>query len=160
MGIRQYRVNRQLYRNNPRRQHTWDAELVNLKAVYRNLRARGVADTWTVANAHEYKGNVIIDKGVTHNVEFGLTHLITTKAESVAKGCARIERVKERSVVAAIGGTITTEKPTTEKLGRLTLNISAGAFQVITQSGSKAPFIPSQSIIWFGASGAAVYNAN
>ena len=130
---------------------------MTIKAVYRNLRARSESDYWTITNAHEYKGNVIVDRGVTHSINFGLTDVITTKHTGIEKGCARITRTGQREVIAVVGGTITDTMPAGEYVGRLTLDIAGQTFAVVTTSGERVTFNPSQSAIWFGASGAGVY---
>ena len=130
---------------------------MTIKAIYRNLRARSESDYWTISNAHEYKGNVIIDRGVTHSIDFGLTDVITTKDTGIEKGCARITRTGQREVIATVGGHITDTKPTGKYIGRLTLNISRQTFEVITTSGERVAFTPTDSAIWFSASGAEVY---
>jgi hypothetical protein len=130
---------------------------MTIKAVYRNLRARSEADYWTISNAHEYRGHVIVDRGVTHSIDFGLTDVITTKHTGIEKGCARITRTGQREVVAVLGGHITDTRPTGEYVGRLTLNISGQTFEVITTSGDRVAFNPTDSAIWFSASGAGVY---
>ena len=130
---------------------------MTIQAVYRNLRARSEADYWTISNAHEYRGHVIVDRGVTHAVEFGLIDVITTNPTGIIKGCARITRTGQREVIATVGGHITDTRPTGEYIGRLTLNISGQTFEVITTSGEHIAFNPSQSELWFSASGAEVY---
>ena len=130
---------------------------MTIKGVYRNLRARSESDYWTITNAHEYKGNVIVDRGVTHSINFGLTDVITTKNTGIEKGCARITRTGQREVIAVVGGTITDTRPTGEYIGRLTLNISGQTFEVITTSGEHLAFNPTDSELWFSASGAEVY---
>jgi len=130
---------------------------MTIKGVYRNLRARSESDYWTITNAHEYKGNVIVDRGVTHSINFGLTDVITTKNTGIEKGCARITRTGQREVIAVVGGTITDIRPTGEYLGRLTLNIPAQIFEVITNAGDRVTFNPTDSELWFSTSGAEVY---
>ena len=130
---------------------------MTIKAVYRNLRARSESDYWTISNAHEFKGNVIVDRGVTHSINFGLSDVITTKHTGIEKGCARITRTGQREVVAVLGGHITDTKPAGEYVGRLTLNIPAQTFEVITTSGERVTFNPTDSQLWFSASGAEVY---
>ena len=130
---------------------------MTIKAVYRNLRARSESDYWSVSNAHEFKGNVIVDRGVTHSINFGLTDVITTKHSGIEKGCARITRTGQREVIAVVGGTITDTRPTGEYIGRLTLNISGQTFEVITTSGDRVIFNPTDSELWFSTSGAEVY---
>ena len=130
---------------------------MTIKAVYRNLRARSESDSWTISNAHEFKGHVIIDRGVTHSIDFGLTDVITTNPTGIIKGCARITRTGQREVVAVLGGTLTDTRPTGEYVGRLTLNISGQTFEVITPAGDRIAFNPTESAVWFSASGAGVY---
>jgi hypothetical protein len=130
---------------------------MTIQAVYRNLRARSEADYWTISNAHEYRGHVIVDRGVTHSINFGLTDVITTNPTGIIKGCARITRTGQREVIATVGGHITDTRPTGEYIGRLTLNISGQTFEVITNAGERVTFNPSQSELWFSASGAEVY---
>ena len=130
---------------------------MTIKAIYRNLRARSESDYWTISNAHEYNGHVIVDRGVTHSIDFGLTDVITTNPTGIIKGCARITRTGQREVVAVLGGHITNTKPTGEYVGRLTLNISGQTFEVITTSGEHIAFNPTESAVWFSASGAEVY---
>ena len=130
---------------------------MTIKAVYRNLRARSESELWTIVNAHEYRGHVIKGKGVIHTQNFGLVDVITTKHSGIEKGCARITRTGQREVVALVGGHITDTKPTGEYLGRLTLNIPAQIFEVITTSGDRVTFNPTDSELWFSASGAEVY---
>ena len=130
---------------------------MTIKAVYRNLRARSESDYWSVSNAHEFKGNVIVDRGVTHSTNFGLTDVITTKHSGIEKGCARITRTGQREVIAVVGGTITDTRPTGQYIGRLTLNIPAQTFEIITTSGDRVTFNPTDSALWFSASGAEVY---
>jgi hypothetical protein len=130
---------------------------VTIQAVYRNLRARSESELWTIVNAHEYRGHVIVDRGVTHSIDFGLIDVITTNPTGIIKGCARITRTGQREVVAVLGGHITDTKPTGEYVGRLTLNIPAQTFEVITNDGDRVTFNPSQSELWFSTSGAEVY---
>ena len=130
---------------------------MTIQAVYRNLRARSESELWTIVNAHEYRGHVIVDRGVTHSIDFGLTDVITTNPTGIIKGCARITRTGQREVVALVGGHITDTRPTGEYIGRLTLNISGQTFEVITNAGEHIAFNPSQSELWFSASGAEVY---
>ena len=130
---------------------------MTIKAVYRNLRARSESDYWSVSNAHEFKGNVIVDRGVTHSTNFGLTDVITTKHSGIEKGFARITRTGQREVIAVVGGTITDTRPTGQYIGRLTLNIPAQTFEIITTSGDRVTFNPTDSALWFSASGAEVY---
>ena len=123
--------------------------------IYRNLNANGTTDRWSICNAHTYNGHVIRDTGVTHGNGFGLVDVLTTKPESIAKGCDRINRNGHREVVAIVGGTITNTMPAGAYIGRLTLNLQTKQFEVITNTGAIA-FAPADSVLWF-SDYAAVY---
>ena len=127
-----------------------------MKGIYRNLNAKTINDRWSICNAHEYKGHVIRDTGVTHGINFALRDIIVTKPESIRKGCARIQKKGHREVIAMLGGTIHEEpigamaQDEGEYIGRLTLSIERHRFEVITPSGTVIEFNPSQSSIYFG----------
>ena len=131
-----------------------------MQGVYRNLNSRTPADIWTVTNAHvSAKGHLVIDKGVTHDVNFSISGTIfTTNPSSIQTGCKRIRSKGWREVVAIIGGTIDHAKPCGTYIGRLTLNLDAGGFQLITESG-RQPFDGQNVAVWFGSNSADVYSA-
>ena len=130
-----------------------------MNAGYRNLnanRANNGADLWSISNAHiASTGYLVIDKGVTHGVNFSLANPIINNPTSIAKGCARI-LLKNREVCAIVGGTVSNDKPTGECIGRLTLDLQAGQFMVITENG-RIPFDTRNVTLWFGSEGCSVY---
>ena len=131
-----------------------------MNGIYRNLNAKARnlgSDIWSISNAHiASTGYLVVDKGVTHNVNFSVSNPITNNPQSIAKGCARITRNGSREVVAIIGGTVSDAMPTGECIGRLTLDLQAGQFQVITSTG-RIPFDTRNVTLWFGADGCQVY---
>jgi hypothetical protein len=133
-----------------------------MQAVYRNLNAKRCNngnDIWSVGNAHvAASGHIVKDPGVTHDVNFGLTNIRTNNPQSISKGCLRINARGSREVVAMVGGTIIHETPEGEYLGRLTLDLAAGAFRLITPSGSQT-FNPQAVTLWFASNGCHVYRS-
>ena len=133
---------------------------MDINGIYRNLNAKRVnngADIWSISNAHVAStGYLVVDKGVTHNVNFSVSNPITNNPQSIAKGCGRISRNGSREVVAIIGGTVSDAMPTGELIGRLTLDLQAGQFQVITATG-RIPFDTRNVTLWFGSEGCQVY---
>ena len=133
---------------------------MDINGIYRNLNAKRVnngADIWSISNAHiASTGYLVVDKGVTHNVNFSVSNPITNNPQSIAKGCGRISRNGSREVVAIIGGTVSDAMPTGECIGRLTLDLQAGQFQVITATG-RIPFDTRNVTLWFGSEGCQVY---
>ena len=133
---------------------------MDINGIYRNLNAKRVnngADIWSISNAHVAStGYLVVDKGVTHNVNFSVSNPITNNPQSIAKGCGRISRNGSREVVAIIGGTVSDAMPTGECIGRLTLDLQAGQFQVITATG-RIPFDTRNVTLWFGSEGCQVY---
>ena len=131
-----------------------------MNGIYRNLnakRANNGADIWSISNAHVAStGYLVVDKGVTHNVNFSVSNPITNNPQSITKGCGRITRNGSREVVAIIGGTVSNDKPSGELIGRLTLDLQAGQFQVITATG-RIPFDTRNVVLWFGSDGCQVY---
>ena len=133
---------------------------MDINGIYRNLnakRANNGADLWSISNGHVAStGYLVVDKGVQHGVNFSLKNVVTNNPASIAKGCARILR-KHREVVAIVGGTVAMDdKPTGECIGRLTLDLQAGQFQVITDNG-RIPFDTRNVTLWFGSEGCQVY---
>ena len=133
---------------------------MDINGIYRNLnakRANNGADIWSISNAHVAStGYLVVDKGVEHGVNFSISNPIINNPTSIAKGCARITKNGSREVVAVIGGTVANDKPSGECIGRLTLDLQAGAFQVITDSG-RIPFNTQGVTLWFGSEGCTVY---
>ena len=134
---------------------------MDINGIYRNLNAKRVnngADIWSISNAHVAStGYLVVDKGVTHNVNFSVSNPITNNPASITKGCQRITRPGgNREVVAIIGGNVSNDKPTGELIGRLTLDLQAGQFQVITATG-RIPFDTRNVTLWFGSEGCQVY---
>mgnify|MGYP004454019335 CR=1 FL=1 len=133
---------------------------MDINGIYRNLnakRANNGADIWSISNAHiASTGYLVIDKGVTHGVNFSVADPITNAPASIAKGCGRITRNGSREVVAVIGGTVTDAIPNGECIGRLTLDLQAGRFMVITDNG-RIPFDNQGVVLWFGSEGCQVY---
>ena len=133
---------------------------MDINGIYRNLnakRANNGADIWSISNAHVAStGYLVVDKGVQHGVNFSVSNPITNNPQSIAKGCGRITRNGSREVVAIIGGTVSNDKPSGECIGRLTLDLQAGQFQVITASG-RIPFNTQGVVLWFGSEGCQVY---
>ena len=131
-----------------------------MKGIYRNLnakRANNGNDIWSITNAHtSAAGHLVADKGVDHGNNLSLTDVVTTNPKSINTGCARINRKGAREVVAIVGGTIGTDKPAGEPIGRLTLDLAAGSFAIITDTG-RIPFDGHGVTIWFDSSGAHVY---
>ena len=132
-----------------------------MNAVYRNLnskRANNGADLWSISNAHiASTGYLVIDKGVTHGVNFSVADPITNAPASIAKGCGRITKNGSREVVAVVGGTVAMDtKPSGQLIGRLTLDLQAGQFMVITDNG-RIPFDNQGVVLWFGSEGCSVY---
>ena len=132
-----------------------------MNAVYRNLnskRANNGMDLWSISNAHiASTGYLVIDKGVTHGVNFSVADPITNAPASIAKGCGRITKNGSREVVAVVGGTVAMDtKPSGQLIGRLTLDLQAGQFMVITENG-RIPFDTRNVTLWFGAEGCQVY---
>ena len=131
-----------------------------MNAVYRNLnskRANNGADLWSISNAHvAATGYLVIDKGVQHGVNFSVANPITNNPTSIAKGCGRITKNGSREVVAVIGGTVSDAIPNGECIGRLTLDLQAGQFMVITDNG-RIPFDTRNVVLWFGSEGCQVY---
>ena len=131
-----------------------------MNGIYRNLnakRANNGQDLWSISNAHVAStGYLVIDKGVTHGVNFSVANPIINNPSSIAKGCGRITRNGSREVVAVIGGNVSDDKPSGECIGRLTLDLQAGQFQVITSTG-RIPFDTRNVVLWFGADGCSVY---
>ena len=133
---------------------------MDINGIYRNLNAKRVnngADLWSISNAHvAATGYLVVDKGVQHGVNFSLKNVVTNNPASIAKGCARILR-KHREVVAIVGGTVAMDAmPIGECIGRLTLDLQAGQFQVITDNG-RIPFDTRNVTLWFGSEGCTVY---
>ena len=130
-----------------------------MQAIYRNLNAHGDSTKlWSISNAHvSTKGYMVLDRGVTHGNSFGVTDVVTTNPQSIATGCNRINRNGSREVVAYVGGSMITEKPAGERIGRLTLTLAVGAFQVITVNGDRIPFDAASVSLWFDDSGCSVY---
>ena len=133
---------------------------MDINGIYRNLNAKARnhgSDIWSISNGHVAStGYLVVDKGVQHGVNFSVANPITNAPASIAKGCARILR-KHREVVAIIGGTVAMDaKPTGECIGRLTLDLQAGQFQVITSTG-RIPFDTRNVTLWFGSEGCQVY---
>ena len=124
-----------------------------MNGVYRNLnakRANNGADLWSIGNGHtSANGHLVIEKGITHGVEFGLVNVITNNPQSITKGCQRIARNHSREVVAIVGGDIVHDKPMGALLGRLTLDIPSGTLQIVTDSG-RMPFNGHNVALWFG----------
>ena len=134
---------------------------MDINGIYRNLnakRANNGADIWSISNGHVAStGYLVVDKGVTHNVNFSVSNPITNNPASITKGCQRITRPGgNREVVAIIGGNVYNDKPTGELIGRLTLDLQAGQFQVITATG-RIPFDTRNVTLWFGSEGCQVY---
>ena len=119
--------------------------------VYRNLNAKkgnNGADLWSITNAHpSTNGYLVVDKGVTHGVNFSIAHPVTNNPTSIAKGCKRI-LAKHREVCAIVGGEISQVKPQGLLLGRLTLDLASGTFQIITADG-RIPFDGRKVALWF-----------
>jgi hypothetical protein len=138
-----------------------DMPIGQFKAVYRNLHARkhnlGL-DLWSILNAHETDGKCVVELGVTHGVEFGLRQVITNNVTTITKGCAWINRRGKRKAVGFVGGIITDTKPLGILLGRLTLDLAKGSFQIVTDSG-QIPFDANTAELWFcaGNTGCQVY---
>jgi hypothetical protein len=134
---------------------------MDINGIYRNLNSRksnAGSDLWSISNAHiASTGYLVVDKGVTHNVNFSVSNPITNNPASITKGCQRITRPGgNREVVAIIGGNVSDDKPTGECIGRLTLDLQAGQFQVITDNG-RIPFDTQGVTLWFGSEGCSVY---
>ena len=131
---------------------------MDINGIYRNLNSRTGSDLWSISNGHVAStGYLVVDKGVTHNVNFSVSNPITNNPASITKGCQRITRPGgNREVVAIIGGTVSNDKPNGELIGRLTLDLQAGAFQVITDNG-RIPFNTQGVVLWFGSEGCQVY---
>ena len=133
---------------------------MEINGIYRNLNAKARnhgSDIWSISNAHVAStGYLVVDKGVTHNVNFSVSNPITNNPQSIAKGCGRITRNGSREVVAIIGGNVSDAMPTGECIGRLTLDLQAGQFQVITATG-RIPFDTRNVVLWFGSDGCSVY---
>ena len=131
-----------------------------MNGVYRNLNAKARnhgSDIWSISNGHVAStGYLVVDKGVQHGVNFSVSNPITNNPASITKGCGRITRNGSREVVAIIGGTVSNDKPTGECIGRLTLDLHAGQFQVITDNG-RIPFDNQGVVLWFGSEGCQVY---
>ena len=131
-----------------------------MNGIYRNLNARARnhgSDIWSISNGHVAStGYLVVDKGVTHNVNFSVSNPITNNPQSIAKGCGRITRNGSREVVAIIGGNVSDAMPEGECIGRLTLDLQAGQFQVITDNG-RIPFDTRNVTLWFGSEGCQVY---
>ena len=130
-----------------------------MNGIYRNLnakRANNGQDSWSISNAHvAATGYLVIDKGVEHGVNFSVANPIINNPQSIAKGCARILR-KNREVCANVGGTVSNDKPSGQLIGRLTLDLQAGQFMVITENG-RIPFDNQGVTLWFGSEGCQVY---
>ena len=135
---------------------------MSIDGVYRNLNAKkinGGLDTWSVVNSHlSADGYLVKDKGVTHSVDFSLSGIVTNNPMSIAKGCQRI-KAKSREVVAIVGGTIGTTKPTGRHLGRLTLDLQAEAFLIIREDGQRMACNIAQTELWFDRNGCEVYTS-
>jgi hypothetical protein len=133
---------------------------MDINGIYRNLNAKARnhgSDLWSISNAHvAATGYLVVDKGVTHNVNFSVSNPITNNPQSIAKGCGRITRNGSREVVAIVGGTVSDAMPEGECIGRLTLDLQAGQFQVITDNG-RIPFDTRNVTLWFGSEGCTVY---
>ena len=134
---------------------------MEINGIYRNLNARARnhgSDIWSISNAHiASTGYLVVDKGVQHGVNFSVANPITNNPASITKGCQRITRPGgNREVVAIIGGNVSDDKPSGECIGRLTLDLQAGQFQVITSTG-RIPFDTQGVTLWFGADGCSVY---
>ena len=131
-----------------------------MNGIYRNLnakRANNGQDLWSISNAHVAStGYLVVDKGVTHGVNFSVANPIINNPASIAKGCGRITKNGSREVVAVIGGNVSNDKPSGQLIGRLTLDLQAGAFQVITENG-RIPFDNQGVTLWFGSEGCSVY---
>ena len=136
---------------------TTKGDAMDINGIYRNLNSRTGSDLWSISNAHVAStGYLVVDKGVTHNVNFSVSNPITNNPASITKGCQRITRNGSREVVAIIGGTVSNDKPTGRLIGRLTLDLQAGQFQVITDNG-RIPFDNHNVTLWFGSEGCQVY---
>ena len=133
---------------------------MGINGIYRNLNSRksnAGSDLWSISNAHiASTGYLVVDKGVTHNVNFSVSNPITNNPQSITKGCGRITRNGSREVVAIIGGNVSDAMPSGECIGRLTLDLQAGQFQVITDNG-RIPFETQGVVLWFGSEGCQVY---
>ena len=133
---------------------------MEINGIYRNLNAKARnlgSDIWSISNAHiASTGYLVVDKGVQHGVNFSVSNPITNNPQSIAKGCGRITRNGSREVVAIIGGTVSDAMPEGECIGRLTLDLQAGQFQVITSTG-RIPFNTQGVTLWFGSEGCQVY---
>ena len=130
-----------------------------MQGVYRNLNAKksnNGEDVWSIVNAHESNGFLVKDTGVTHSVNFSLTDVIINRPESIAKGCQRINKNRSREVVAIVGGTIGTTKPTGKYIGRLTLDLQAESFLIVREDGQRIAF-QTNATLWFGPTGCEVY---
>ena len=127
--------------------------------VYRNLNAKKTnkgADLWSITNAHSStNGYLVVDKGVQHGVNFSIVNPVTNNPQSIAKGCKRI-LAKHREVCAIVGGEISQAKPQGYWIGRLTLDLASGTFQVITANGAIVKF-ETNVALWFGDKGCQVY---
>ena len=135
---------------------TTKGDAMGINGIYRNLNSRTGSDLWSISNGHVAStGYLVVDKGVQHGVNFSLKNVVTNNPASIAKGCARILR-KHREVVAIVGGTVSDAMPTGECIGRLTLDLQAGEFQVITDNG-RIPFDTRNVTLWFGSEGCQVY---
>ena len=140
-------------------QLTTKGDAMDINGIYRNLNSRksnAGSDLWSISNAHVAStGYLVVDKGVQHGVNFSLKNVVTNNPASIAKGCARILR-KHREVVAIVGGAVSDAMPEGECIGRLTLDLQAGQFQVITSTG-RIPFDTRNVTLWFGSEGCQVY---
>ena len=130
-----------------------------MQGVYRNLNAKKTnkgTDLWSITNAHTAaNGYLVVDKGVTHGVNFSIANPVINNPTSIAKGCKRILR-KHREVCAIVGGEISQAKPQGQLIGRLTLDLASGTFQVITADG-RINFDTRNVALWFSADGCQVY---
>ena len=131
-----------------------------MQGVYRNLNAKKTnkgADLWSITNAHpSTNGYLVVDRGVTHGVNFSIAHPVTNNPTSIAKGCKRILAKHSREVCAIVGGEISQAKPQGQLIGRLTLDLASGTFQVITANG-RINFDTRNVALWFSADGCQVY---
>jgi hypothetical protein len=137
-----------------------------MHGVYRNLNAKkqnNGTDLWSVVNAHRSTdGWLVKETGVTHSVNFSLTDVIINNPVSIGKGVDRITKRGQREVCAVVGGTIGDTKPTSEYVGRLTLDLKLRSFALITDltkdgQTRSLEFNPSGFNLWFGSDGCEVY---
>ena len=130
-----------------------------MQGVYRNLNAKKTnkgTDLWSITNAQSStKGYIVVDRGVTHGVNFSIANPVINNPQSIAKGCKRI-LAKHREVCAIVGGEISQAKPQGQLIGRLTLDLASGTFQGITADG-RINFDTRNVALWFSADGCQVY---